>query len=891
MKIERINLRQKLDEARHSFDNQLAQLLLGRPDLSHAQVQKEFGIGEKVIRRVMKQFNLGARRRGPKPKAALEPMLDEATERKQNENMLGGRVMKHLIAQLRLVSLLSFVLLALTTAFGQITPSGDAYTNTVDPTTNYGAKILLDVDAATQTTYIQFNLASIPATYTSADITKATLKLYVNTVLTAGSFNVDYVNGTWAESTITSSLAPALGTTIAASVPITTADKNQFILIDVTAAVQAWLSGTANDGIALVANGTFNATFDSKENTATSHAPELDLVFASGTLSGVTTASGSGLTGGGTSGTLNLGLLTTCASGQVLEWKGSAWACATASGTGTVTSVASGAGLTGGTITASGTLSIDTTKVPLLASANTFTANQTITGTGAVGNYGLTVNQPSQTGILLEGPVAGVGAGLDLLTTGTGGKQWEILATGSTSSQGVGKLNIRDVNTGTNVLTIDASDNVNVNTNLNVAGGTITFTGNQSVAGNIAGGTSSSSTEGVLGEANAASGGTIGVAGLAVSPSGYGVEGLNLASGGIGVYGNDSAGTGVHGTGTYGVYGTGTNYGVYASGGTYGVYASGGTYGVYASGGTYGVYATGTLDGVYGAGAEAPSGSGLDGGIGIYASGGNGDPSSSTARPGSGGIFSGASGSSCSGILCGGDGIEAIAGSGYAGYFGGNVNVTGAVTAGTKDFKIDHPLDPANKYLFHASVESSEMMNIYTGNVTTDGQGLATVQLPDWFEALNTDFRYQLTVIGQFAQAIVSSKVASHQFGIRTDKPNVEVSWQITGVRQDAYAKAHPLVVEQAKDARERGHYIHPELYGAPEEQGIDWARHPAMMKQMQGMRARQLAAAQGQTPTTPAETLPLAVPPTPPPAPVWPGAGLKPPVRAALQPLPAQPK
>src|SRR5580692_9182398 len=259
-------------------------------------------------------------------------------------------------AQPRLFSLLSLLVFLSTAAFAQITPLGDAYTNTVDPTTNYGAKTLLDVDGATQATYIQFNLSSIPATYTSADITKATLKLYVNTVVTAGSFNVDYVNGTWAENTITSSLAPALGTTIAASIPLVTADKNQFILIDVTPAVQAWLSGTPNDGIALVGNSPFNATFESKENTTTSHAPELDIVFAGGgTLTGVTTASGSGLTGGGTSGTLNLGLLTTCASGQVLEWNGSGWACATAAGSGTVTKVASGAGLTGGPITGSGT--------------------------------------------------------------------------------------------------------------------------------------------------------------------------------------------------------------------------------------------------------------------------------------------------------------------------------------------------------------------------------------------------------------------------------------------------------------------------------------------------------------------------------------------------------
>ena len=71
------------------------------------------------------------------------------------------------------------------------------------------------------------------------------------------------------------------------------------------------------------------------------------------------------------------------------------------------------------------------------------------------------------------------------------------------------------------------------------------------------------------------------------------------------------------------------------------------------------------------------------------------------------------------------------------------------------------------------------MMNIYTGNVTTDSEGFATVHLPDWFEAVNTDFRYQLTVIGQFAQAIVSSKVASHWFGIRTwTKPEL---WKFPG--------------------------------------------------------------------------------------------------------------
>jgi Chaperone of endosialidase len=285
--------------------------------------------------------------------------------------------------KMQLAVLLLSTLSLLTSAYAQLTPSADAYTNSALPTTNYGAATLLYVEnaTATQTAYIQFNLSSIPSGYTGAGITKATLKLYVNAVTTAGSFNVDYVNGAWAEKTITANLAPALGTTIAASVPLTTASKNQYILIDITAAVQAWLNGSQpNDGIALVGNSPLNANFDSKESTSTSHAAELDMVFVGGgTITGITTASGSGLTGGGSSGTLNLSLIHTCAANQVLQWNGSAWVCASP-GTGTVTSVGSGVGLTGGPITGSGTLSLDTTKVPLLAASNTFTGNQTVNG-------------------------------------------------------------------------------------------------------------------------------------------------------------------------------------------------------------------------------------------------------------------------------------------------------------------------------------------------------------------------------------------------------------------------------------------------------------------------------------------------------------------------------
>jgi len=154
-------------------------------------------------------------------------------------------------------------------------------------------------------------------------------------------------------------------------------------------------------------------------------------------------------------------------------------------------------------------------------------------------------------------------------------------------------------------------------------------------------------------------------------------------------------------------------------------------------------------------------------------------------------------------------------------YFDGDVEVTGTLSKGGGSFKIDHPLDPENKYLYHSFVESPDMMNIYNGNVTTDVNGLAVLTMPEWFEALNRDFRYQLTVIGQFAQAIVSQEIKDNRFAIRTDKPNVKVSWQVTGVRKDAFANANRIPVEQAKNADERGKFLHPEAIGKPPEMRV----------------------------------------------------------------------
>ncbi len=176
---------------------------------------------------------------------------------------------------------------------------------------------------------------------------------------------------------------------------------------------------------------------------------------------------------------------------------------------------------------------------------------------------------------------------------------------------------------------------------------------------------------------------------------------------------------------------------------------------------------------------------------------------------------------------------------GYAGYFAGDVHVTGTLTGGKGGLKIDHPLDPTNKYLYHSFVESPDMMNVYNGNVITDANGHAEVVLPEWFEILNKDFRYQLTVIGQFAQAIVASKIKDNRFIIKTDKPHVEVSWQVTGIRKDLYAERYRIPVEEEKPEKHRGKYLHPELYGQPKESAVHYippreepaAKRPATLR------------------------------------------------------------
>lgn len=153
--------------------------------------------------------------------------------------------------------------------------------------------------------------------------------------------------------------------------------------------------------------------------------------------------------------------------------------------------------------------------------------------------------------------------------------------------------------------------------------------------------------------------------------------------------------------------------------------------------------------------------------------------------------------------------------------FAGNVAVNGTLSKSAGTFKIDHPQDPANKYLIHSFVESPDMMNVYNGNVVTDASGMATVKLPGYFEAENKDFRYQLTTVGGFALTTVYKEISNNEFVIQTDKPNTKVSWQVTGIRNDEYAKANRIVDEVEKTGTERGKYLHPELFNQPQTKGI----------------------------------------------------------------------
>ena len=131
----------------------------------------------------------------------------------------------------------------------------------------------------------------------------------------------------------------------------------------------------------------------------------------------------------------------------------------------------------------------------------------------------------------------------------------------------------------------------------------------------------------------------------------------------------------------------------------------------------------------------------------------------------------------------------------------GDLHVRGSIFKGGGGFRIDHPLAPESKYLSHSFVESSDMLTIYVGSAVTDDDGVAVVELPEYFDALNRDARVQLTAVGQLALVAVDGDECDNRFTIRSDPPGVTVSWLVTATRQDPWAQANRIVVEEEKPA------------------------------------------------------------------------------------------
>jgi len=274
-------------------------------------------------------------------------------------------------------------------------------------------------------------------------------------------------------------------------------------------------------------------------------------------------------------------------------------------------------------------------------------------------------------------------------------------------------------------------------------------------------------------------------------------------------------------------------------------------------------------DGVgYGVSGKSSSGNAVygvcDDGNGVYAV-----SSSSWGVVGVGDILGGLVGQSSSGngvygVSQGnGTGLYGVSRGGYAAILNGKVKITGNLEKAGGSFKIDHPLDPANKYLCHSFVESPDMKNVYDGVVVLDDKGEAEIELPDWFGILNKDFRYQLTAIGApgpnlyIAEEILDTITTTKHDGSHdndgyddsghndNDKKNnngsrfkiaggisaMKVSWQVTGIRKDPWANTHRVQVVENKPDKERGYYIHPDLYGQPTENQINRLLFPEQKK------------------------------------------------------------
>jgi len=134
--------------------------------------------------------------------------------------------------------------------------------------------------------------------------------------------------------------------------------------------------------------------------------------------------------------------------------------------------------------------------------------------------------------------------------------------------------------------------------------------------------------------------------------------------------------------------------------------------------------------------------------------------------------------------------------------FTGSISILGTLSKGSGTFVIDHPLDPKNKLLYHSFVESPDVKNIYDGIATLDENGEAVIVLPEYFDALNKEFKYQFFPLDKADPNLYLKKGADltkNSFMLSGGTSGNKVSWQITGNRRDPYIEVYPIKVEVEK--------------------------------------------------------------------------------------------
>lgn len=338
------------------------------------------------------------------------------------------------------------------------------------------------------------------------------------------------------------------------------------------------------------------------------------------------------------------------------------------------------------------------------------------------------------------------------------------------------------------------------------------------------------------------------VSGLASAGSGttYGVHGRSNSTAGIGVHGESFGLAGVHGIATNTV---GENYGVYGRSDSFsgtGVFGratsnNGQTYGVQGrtdSQNGYGVYGlatatTGNTFGVYGS-VDSPDGTGVFGfsqeSVGVSGRSVTGTGVLGTALDLESDSY-GVAGQCVSTTGRGVYGVALNAGSNY-GVFGEAYGIAsygvwsqgrfGA--SGTKSFRIDHPLDPENKYLNNYCTEAPEPLNAYSGTARLDGNGQVWVELPDYFTQINRNPRILLTAAGApMPNLHASDEIVGNLLKIAGGAPAGKVYWRVEAARNDRWVQSYGAPEAVEKTAHERGKYQHPELYGQPPEMGMNY--------------------------------------------------------------------